>query len=114
MPRYLEYDKNSGRIVSEIISTVMPEVSGNYEVLELENDSEIDTSLYAVNNGHLVKLYETNEERYQREQFRKENQERVRERVKTMMYETVMAILDDNNEALQDLKSEYRKLKVYL
>ena len=111
MARYLEYDNNTGRIVCEIVSAIKPEASGNFE---LADGQEIDTSLYAVRDNKLVKLYETNEERLERERLRKENVERVRQRVKTMMYEVIMAILDDNEDALNSLKTEYKELKVYL
>ena len=114
MARYLEYDKNTGRIICEVMSSVKPETSGNYDILEISDEQVVNTSLYAVRDSQLVKLYETNEERFERERLRKENQERVRERIKTMMYEVVMAILDENEEALKDLRAEYKKLKVYL
>ena len=114
MARYLEYDNNTGRIISEIVSSTPPKVSGAYSILEIADGQEIDTSLYAVRDNKLVKLYETNEERLERERLRKENIERVRQRVKTMMYEVIMAILDDNEDALKSLKTEYKELKVYL
>ena len=114
MARYLEYDKNTGRIVCEIVSATKPTATGNYELLEIGEEQEVNTSLYAVRDGQLVKLYETNEERFERERLRKENQERVRERMKSMMYETIMAMLEDNERALNDLKAEYKELKVYL
>ena len=114
MPRYLEYDKSTGRIISEIISATKPEISGNYDVLEIADGVEIDTALYAVRDGQLVKLYETNEERLERERVKKEHGEQIRKRVKSMMYEAIMAILDDNEKALNDLKLEYKSLKQYL
>ena len=114
MPRYLEYDKNTGRIVCEIVSATKPEASGNFELLEITDAQEIDTSLYAVRNGQLVKLYETNEERSERERLRKENAERVRERMKTMEHEYIFAKLDENETAVKDLIREFKELKVYL
>ena len=114
MARYLEYDKATGRIISEIISATKPEISGNYDVLEIADDVEINTALYAVRDGQLVKMYETNEERLERERVKKEQGEKIRLRVKAMFYEAIIAILDDNEKALNDLKAEYKSLKVYL
>ena len=114
MAHYLEYDKGTGRIVSEIISATVPKSTAEHDVYEIPEDLQIDTTLYAVRNGQLVKLYETNEERLQRELLRRENIERVRERIKSMMYETCIAILDENDKALNALRREYRELKVYL
>ena len=114
MARYLEYDKTTGRIISEIISASKPEVSGNYDVLEVADSLKINTALYCVRDGQLVKMYETNEERLERERVKKEYGEQIRRRVKAMMYEVIIAILDDNENALNDLKAEYKSLKGYL
>ena len=114
MARYLEYDKSSGRIISEIISASKPEMSGNYDVLEIADDLEINTALYVIKDGQLVKMYETNEERLERERVKKEHGEMIRARVKAMFYEVILAILDENESALNALKSEYKGLKVYL
>ena len=113
MARYLEYDNNTGRIVCEIVSAIKPEASGNFELLEITNAQEIDTSLYAVRGGKLVKLYETNEERFERERLRKENIEQARERIKTMFYEGMAALLDGNDTAFKALQTEFKELKVY-
>ena len=114
MPRYLEYDKTTGHIISEIISTTKPELSGNYNVLEIADGAEINTALFVVRDGQLVKLYETNEERLERERVKKEHGEQIRKRVKAMMYEVILAILEDNENALNDLKAEYKNLKRYI
>ena len=114
MARYLEYDKTTGRIISEIVSATKPEISGDYGLLEIADGVGFDTALYAVRDGQLVKMYETNEERLERERVKKEHGEQIRQRVKSMMYEAIMAILDDNEEALNDLKREYKSLKQYL
>jgi len=114
MARYLEYDKTTGRIISEIISSSRPEMSGNYDILEVDSNLEVNTALYAVRDGQLVKMYETNEERLERERVKKEHGEQIRLRVKAMMYEVILAILEDNEKALSDLKAEYKSLKVFL
>ena len=114
MARYLEYDKSTGHIISEIISGTRPKISGNYDILEIPDELEVNTALYAIRDNQLVKLYETNEERLERERVRQEYGEQIRSRVKTMKSEAVIAILDDNEGALNELKKEYRGLKVYL
>ena len=114
MAHYLEYEKSTGRIISEIVSATPPEMTEPYGLFEIGDDVEINTALYAIRNGSLVKLYETNEERLQREQLRRENQERVRERIKSMMFEVCIALLDDNEKALKNLKAEYKEIKGYL
>ena len=114
MARYLEYDTNSGRIISEIISSIPPTIAGGYGLLELGEDQEVDTAAYAVRDGKLVKLYETAEERIERERLRKIKKEQTRERIKSMAWECAMAILDDNDEAIKHLQKEFKELKAYI
>ena len=114
MAKYLEYDKITGRIISEIISASKPECSGNYGLLEVDSNLEINTALYVIKDGQLVKMYETNEERLERERVRKEHGEKIRRRVKAMMYEVIIALLDENDKALEDLRKEYQSIKGYL
>ena len=114
MARYLEYDKSTGRIISEIISSKEPQTLDNIAILEIKGDDEIDTTIYAVKNGVLVKNFETNEERIERERLRKEHKEKVRRRLKSMMYEVCLSILEDDTNALNDLRREYRELKAFI
>ena len=109
MARYLEYDTNSGRIISEIISSIPPTIAGGYGLYQ-----EVDTAAYAVRDGKLVKLYETAEERIERERLRKIKKEQTRERIKSMAWECAMAILDDNDEAIKHLQKEFKELKAYI
>lgn len=114
MARYLEYEIESGRILSELTCEELPEVSEGIGLLEVSGDVELDPSSYGVRGVPLVRLYETAEERAEREWLRKEHTEEVRERVKGMMYEVMLAILEENDRALSDLRKEYRELKVYM
>ena len=114
MARYLEYEKTTGRIISEIISPSEPAVGDTYGLLEIPSDVELDTTIYAVKNGVLVKNFETNEERIEREHIKREQKEKVRKRIKSMMYEVCIALLEDDNNALDELRKEYRELKAYL
>ena len=74
----------------------------------------IDTSAYAVRDGQLVKLFETMEERLERERLRKERKEQTRQRIKAMCWECVASILDNNDDAVKDLQAEYSRLKAYI
>ena len=114
MARYLEYNTTSGRIVCEIISQTLPEPSNGCAFLQIPEDELINTSLYAVKNGKLIKILETNEERLEHERIHKENIERVQKRLNSLAYETILAILDTNKEALKQLKAEFKELKPYL
>ena len=114
MSKYLEYEISSGKIVSEIISDTEPETLEGYGVLEVDENLKIDTTGYAVRDGTLVKDFETNEERQERERLRRENQEKIRQRLKAMFYELSIAILENDDDAIEELRAEYRQLKVYL
>ena len=109
--RFLEYDKTTGRIICELISQTKPEATGNFDFLEIMNDDEIDTSLYAVKDGTIVKLYETTEERLERERLRKERLEANRARLKSMCYEVTLAFLDDNQDEINKLRKEFKQIK---
>ncbi len=114
MARYLEYEITSGRILSEVTSETRPEVTEGLGLLEISGDAEIDTSIYGVRGGQLVRLYETPEERAERERLRKERAEQVRLRLKRMIYELGIALLEDDETAITELRKEYRELKVYM
>ena len=114
MHKYLEYDINSGQIVCILSADNPPQPANGFALLNIDDNCNIDTSSYAVRNGQLVKLFETNAERAEREKLRKEYSEQTRARLKSMIYECVVAILDDNIDALNELKNEYKQLKVYL
>ena len=114
LAKYLEYDINSGRIISEIISSSPPKVLDGFSLLEVDSEQEIDTSAYAIRDGKLVKLYETAEERIERERLRKVKKEQTRERIKSMGWECIMAILDDNDDAVKSLQKEFKGLKAYI
>ena len=114
MARFLEYDKTNGRIISEIFCAEAPEPSAGIGLLEIDTDAELDTNLYAVKNGVLVKQYETNEERIERIRLRQEQREKVRKRIHSMVHEVIITILENDSDALEVLREEYRTLKAYL
>ena len=114
MARFLEYDKTNGRIISEIFSPEAPEPSAGIGLLEIDTDAELDTNLYAVKNGVLVKQFETNEERIERIRLRQQQRESVRKRIRSMINEVVITILENDSDALEALREEYRTMKAYL
>ena len=114
MARYLEYEKASGRILSEILSTQEPEVKEGIGLLEIDIGAEIDTNLYIIRNGVLVKQYETNEERIERARLKQEYQEKVRKRIQSMVFEVFIAILEADDEAIDELRKEYKGMKAYM
>ena len=111
MARYLEYEKSTGRIVSEILSATEPKVSQNFGLFELNADAELDTRLYAIKNGVLVKNYETNEERIERLKVKQQQREKVRKRILSMVNEVIITILENDTDALEELRKEYKELK---
>ena len=114
MGRYIEYETDTGRIISELTSDTQPTSQENISYLEIPDEQLIDLTGYKVKNGSLVKDYETNEERLERERVKREQAEKVRLRIRSMAYELCFAILDDNEETIQNLKAEFKRLKVYL
>ena len=114
MSRYLEYEISSGRILSEVTCEGQPEASEGLGLLEVSGDAEVDTSIYGIRGGQLVRLYETAEERAERERLRREKAEQIRHRLKSMMYEFFIAMMEADEGAISDLRKEYRELKVYM
>lgn len=114
MGRYLEYDTVSGKIISEIKALNPPEVTAGMSLLEIGDDERIEISLYAVRNGSLVKVVETNSEKQERERIRYERAISARRRMNAIRQEYVSALLEENENLASRLKEEYRKLKVYL
>lgn len=114
MHRYIEYETDTGRIISEIYSPAVPEATGNIAYLEITTEQSVDLTGYIVKNGTLVKGYETNEERLERERAKREQGEKARLRIKNILPEYLFALLDENEEAAAELRAEFKKLKVYL
>ena len=114
MPKFLEYNINSGHIISEIISDSPPPAADGFALLQVDDNLNIDTSCYAVRDGQLVKLFETNAEIAERERLKKEYHEQIRERLHSLIHECMIAFLDDNSDEINNLRFEFKKLKAYL
>ena len=112
--KYIEYEISTGRILSEITSQEEPEVSLGIGLLSVNDDEEINLSMYSVRNGALVKTSETNQERLERERIRREHGEQCRHRLRSMMTEFVVAMLAEDDEEINNLRREYRMMKAYL
>ena len=116
MARYIEYDIAIGHIISEIKADKPPEVSEGTALLELEleDNEDIEIARYVVKNGELQKIHVTNAEKLDQERIKQEYRDSVRLRVKSMMSELCLALLEDDSEEVARLRREYKKLKVYL
>ena len=114
MARYLEYEEQSGRILCELESGTEPVVQDGHGVLEIDAGREIDIHNYAVREGALVRARETNAERAERLKQAKERAEKGRRRVKGLMNEFVLALLDEDTAAQTALRKEYNTLKVVI
>ena len=114
MARYLEYETLTGHIISEFSSNSRPDSSDDISYLPIDDNLVIDTANFAVKNGALVKLYETNEERIERERVKQEHYDKIRNRVKSMCHELNLGILDNNDDAVKQLQKEFKELKVLL
>lgn len=114
MSKFLEYNLHNGLIISEISAVSPPLPAEGFALLQVDDNLNIDTSSYAVREGQLVKLFETNAEIAERERLRRVHYEKVRERLHSMIHECVIAILDDNNQEINNLRNEFKQLKRYL
>lgn len=112
--RYLEYDISSGRIISEIIAPSAPEPDEGTGIIQISDYETVDTSRYVIKDGVIVKAFETKAEQLEQERLRKEHRESCLLRVKSMMTEFFIASMKEDNEALADLRKEFRELEAYL
>lgn len=114
MARYIEYDTESGHIISELKADSPPEIPDGISLLEIEDDAEIEIGRYIVQDGKLKKIYETNAEKSEQERIKKEYSESARARVRCMVQELCIALLEDDQEEIGRLRQEYQSLRVYL
>ncbi|MBQ2617055.1 MAG: hypothetical protein IJF90_09360 [Synergistaceae bacterium] len=112
--KYLEYDRASGRILSEITSSQEPPLSDGVGYLKIEDGEYIDSTLYRVRDGAVVKAVESNAEQLERERRRRERMEQNRQRLRSMCYEYTLAMLADDVETVKALKREYQGMKAYI
>lgn len=114
MKRFLEYETASGRIVCEVRAATAPAVENGHAVIEIDEALLIDMNNSAVRDGVIVRLYETAEERRERERLRREHRERARRRVRGLLFEFMVAQIEEDAAKMGALREEYAHLKNYL
>ncbi|MBQ3446107.1 MAG: hypothetical protein IJG37_00505 [Synergistaceae bacterium] len=107
----MEYDKATGRILSEITSETELEGTELVGLALIDDEDEIDTLNHVVKNGRLKKLSETESDRQERERIRREHQAMMQKRLNSMCREAIISILEDDEEELKNLRREYRRMK---
>lgn len=114
MNRYLEYDKLTGKIVCELFAEAPPPESGGTATLEIPAALVLDINNSLVRDGQIVRAYETTEERRERERLRREHAERSRKRIKELLWEFLVAMLESDETRVAELRAEYAALKKFL
>lgn len=112
--KYIEYELATGRILSQISSETEPEVSKGIGLLSVEDNEEIDSTMYEVRRGCLVKTAETSQEILEREKLKREYQEKCRRRIRSMVSEYVIALIAEDEDEIGNLKREFKRMKAYI
>ena len=111
MKRYLEYEEAGGRILCEIYAEEQPQVADGHGALEIAGDMILDTNNCAVRDGVVVRLYETPEEIRERERLRQEYHERAQARIRHLIYDFMIAMVENDKAKQKELRAEYAQLK---
>ena len=112
--KYLEYEIKTGRILSEVTSTIEPEPEDGRGYYEIGSNEELDITQYAIRGGSLVKVGETNQEKLERERIRREHGEQCRRRLRSLKDEYLIAMIAEDEEEMKNLKREFKRMKAYL
>ena len=112
--KYLEYEIKTGRILSEVTSTIEPEPEDGRGYYEIGSNEELDITQYAIRGGSLVKVGETNQEKLERERIRREHGEQCRRRLRSMKDEYLIAMIARDEKEQRNLEREFDKMKAYL
>lgn len=112
--KFLEYDIKTGRILSEVTSSIDPEPEDGRGYYEIGRNEELDITQYAIRGGSLVKVGETNQEKLERERIRREHGEQCRRRLRSMKDEYLIAMIARDEEEQRNLEREFDKMKAYL
>ena len=112
--KFIEYDIATGRILSQIKCSEEPEVSEGIGLLRVEEQEEIDSTMYEVRRGVLVKTAETDQEILERERLKREHQEKSRRRLRSMVSEYVIAMIAEDDAEMKNLRMEFKKMKAYI
>ncbi|MBQ9526905.1 MAG: hypothetical protein IJR68_04775 [Fretibacterium sp.] len=114
MRRFLEYEAESGNILCELYSDSAPETGAGHGILEIDVNLSLDTNNCAVRDGRVVRLYETAEERRERERLRREHKERAQVRIRALIFEFMVALIEEDNSRMSELREEYAHLRSFL
>ena len=114
MKRFLEYDAGSGRILCELFAENEPAASAGHGVLEIDENLSLDTNNCAVRDGKVVRLYETAEEIRERERLRREHRERAQVRIRALIFEFMVALIEEDESRMAQLREEYGNLRNFL
>lgn len=112
--KFLEYDIKTGRILSEVTSSIDPEPEDGRGYYEIGRNEELDITQYAIRGGSLVKVGETNQEKLERERIRREHGEQCRRRLRSMKDEYLIAMIARDKEEQRNLEREFDRMKAYL
>ena len=112
--KYLEYELKTGRILSEVKSSIEPDPEPDRGYYEIGSNEELDITQYAVRGGSLVKIGETNQEKLERERIRREHGEQCRRRLRSLKEEYLIAMIAEDEEELSNLKREFNAMRAYL
>ena len=99
---WLEFETDSGRIVCEVKSGGTPTVMEGHDVIPAPEDWDGDILGWTVVDGALARARTTKPERVEHDRV---------ERIKDLMNEFIVALLDEDAEAVTALKAEFRRLK---
>jgi hypothetical protein len=114
--RYVEYDKNTGKILSVLNATAeraLSYVNETTGVLEVPEGFICDVSVFVVKNGEIVRSYETTEERRERERVEEERKQMGIRELAALGRQLVLAMLFNDNAEVQRVRQEAQPLKKY-
>ena len=114
MRRFLEYEVDTGRIVCDVYALSEPNVRDGHALLEVDAALTLDINNSAVRDGAIVRTTETFEERMARVRERQEARERAQGRIRHLIYDFMIAQIEDNKAKQKELKAEYKTLKARL
>lgn len=112
--KFLEYEISTGRILSQITCESEPSVSNGIGLLSIDDHEEIDSTMYEVRSGSLVKTMETEQEILERERVKREYQEKCRMRYRSIEHEFIFALIKEDINEMNNLRREVARMEAYL
>ena len=110
----MEFEKDSGRIVCEVKSGGTPSVMEGHEVIPAPEGWDGDILGWVVKDGTLTRVRSTELERLEAERNRRAQQERAQWRLQALINEFNVAMLDEDEDRVAELRAEFRRLKALL